>query len=62
MASTDPHAEFQSAMARYYKANRDRTEKCLADITDILSEKTTPGDRENKILDRMIEHYSGRMD
>lgn len=46
-------------MASYYKAERERAERCLDDILGLFlgaDEKAT--DLENKIIGRLIDHYS----
>lgn len=50
---------FKAALARYYKAERDRTEECLGDIIKTLQEETTPeAEQVEQILERLVKHYS----
>lgn len=46
---------FKEAIARHYKAERDRAEACLGDIIKILDQE---GDQVEQILNRLIRHYS----
>ena len=54
---TDAHVAFKEAIARHYKAERDRAEGCLGDIIKILDQE---GDQMEQILNRLIEHYGDR--
>lgn len=50
----DAHMAFKEAIARHYKAERDRAEECLGDIIKILDQE---GDQIEQILNRLINHY-----
>lgn len=45
---------FKEALARHYKAERDKAEECLGDIIKILDQE---GDQIEQILNRLVEHY-----
>lgn len=49
---------FRSMMFKYYKAEKDRADKCLSDIIDLLNS----GDPKPEILDeiegRIMQHYA----
>jgi hypothetical protein len=52
---------FKAVLARYYKAERDRSEECLWDIIKVLQDETTSeGEQVDKILERLVTHYSDR--
>jgi len=51
----DQYLAFKTAIARHYKAQRDRAEECIGDIIKILDQD---GDQSEQILNRLIEHYS----
>lgn len=47
------------AFSNHYQAERDRSEKCIGDICDILQERDSSSDEQTvAILDRIIKHYS----
>jgi hypothetical protein len=49
----------KAAFCNHYRAERDRSEKCIGDIIDILQERDTSADEQtNAILERIITHYS----
>jgi hypothetical protein len=52
---TNAHIAFKEAIARHYKAERDRAEDCLGDIIKILDQE---GDQVEQILNRLVRHYS----
>lgn len=43
---------------RYYKIERDRTEKCLADIIDILANSEEEHVQVRQICERLTAHYN----
>lgn len=50
---------FKATLARYYKAERDRSEACMGDIVDILKDETAPeAEQVEKILERLVAHYN----
>lgn len=52
---------FKATLARYYKAERDRSEECLGDIIKIVSDSTSPDAEVNeKIIERLVQHYGER--
>ncbi|UQD69189.1 hypothetical protein JEY40_24550 [Bradyrhizobium japonicum] len=51
---SDAHIAFKEAIARHYKAGRDRAEECLGDIIKILEQE---GDQAEQILSRLARHY-----
>jgi hypothetical protein len=54
---SDAHIAFKEAIARHYKAERDRAEECLGDIIKILDQE---GDQIDMILSRLVQHYGDR--
>ncbi len=55
---TDQHTAFKAALARHYKAERDRSEECLGDIIKILDwSDAMESTQVEKILERLIAHY-----
>ena len=49
---------FREALSRHYKAERERSEACLADIVEILKHQTRPhSETIDAILLRLIHHY-----
>jgi len=54
--TTDEYARFYKALADYYHVDRDRAEKCLSDIVDIMS--NSEPDWVKSILERLREHYT----
>ena len=51
------HEQFQAALAKYYKSQRDRTEKCLSDIVDIVASRDHSAIIVDQIIDRLVAHY-----
>lgn len=49
---------FRDVLGRYYKVERDRAECCLGDIVDILDTSASADRQVEKILQRLIDHYS----
>lgn len=50
---------FKATLARYYKAERDRSEACMGDIVKILQDETAPeAEQVENILERLVKHYS----
>lgn len=48
---------FKSVLANYYKNERDRTERCLVDIINILSDEAMP---EPVQIENILARLSGR--
>ncbi|MCK1430924.1 hypothetical protein [Bradyrhizobium sp. 87] len=56
---SEQHIAFKEALARHYKAGREQAETCLGDIIQIVGDETMPeAEQVEKILDRLIQHYS----
>lgn len=53
-----PHDEFRMALGHYYKVERDRSEKCIADLIDILANADDNEAQLRAILERLTSHYS----
>lgn len=53
----DAHDEFRMALGQYYKVERDRSEKCLADIITILANPSVEHEQIEAICKRLTEHY-----
>lgn len=50
--------KFHQIMSRYYKIQRGLSEDCIGDILKIISESMgTSEDREDRIIDRIKQHY-----
>lgn len=51
-------AAFKAAWIRYYRAERDRSERCIGEIMDILEDRANADNQTiDAILDRIIKHY-----
>jgi hypothetical protein len=48
----------RTAFSNHYRAERDRSEKCIGDIIDILQERDSSDEQTVAILERIIVHYS----
>lgn len=48
---------FRSVMFRYYKTERDRAEKCLSDIIDLVNSGETSAHIVDEIEGRIMAHY-----
>jgi hypothetical protein len=48
---------FRSLMFRYYKKEKDRADKCLSDIIDMLNSGDEPRDTLDEIEGRIMHHY-----
>lgn len=56
---SEQHEAFREAISRHYKAGREQAEACLGDIIKVLDDQTMPETEQvEKILDRLIQHYS----
>lgn len=53
-----PHDEFRMMLGNYYKVERDRSEKCLGDIVNILDNAENEETQLRAILDRLTSHYA----
>lgn len=47
----------RAAFSNHYRAEHDRSEKCIGDILDILQERDS-SEQTVAILERIIVHYS----
>jgi hypothetical protein len=55
---SDASTVFKATLAKYYKAERDRTEECLGDIIGILTaQPATDPEQVQRILERLVKHY-----
>lgn len=54
----DARDRFRMALGHYYKIERDRTERCLADIVEILGDAREESAQVQSVLDRLIAHYA----
>lgn len=48
----------KEAFAKHYKAERDRSEKCLGEILAIISGAASDRDKLKSVAQAMIDHYS----
>lgn len=48
---------FRTLMFRYYKTERDRADKCMSDIVDIVNSGETPGMTLDEIEGRIMAYY-----
>lgn len=55
----DAHDTLRLALGQYYKSERDRTERCLGDIIDILANAEPEHQQVVRVLGRLTDHYSG---
>jgi predicted DNA-binding ArsR family transcriptional regulator len=51
-------ADAAKAFAAYYKTERDRSEKALADILDILCSAEKPDNQVQEVLGKLERHWS----
>lgn len=57
--ATEARTSIRAAFCNHYRAERDRSEKCIGEIIDILQERDTTSDEQTvAILERIIQHYS----
>lgn len=54
----DAHDEFRLALGVYYKTERDRSEACLTEIINILSNSDSEEQQIEKIFGRLTDHYA----
>lgn len=54
---TETHVAFHAAMKRHYQGERDRSEKCLGDIIEILQKQLGEDEQIDEIVNRLISHY-----
>jgi hypothetical protein len=56
---TGTHIAFRDALLRHHKAERDRTEKCLGSIINLVTDsKAKPETVIDGILLLLVEHYT----
>ena len=53
----DRHQKFRETLSTYYRQERDRAERCLADIVAIIADNSKD-QQLDAILHRMIAYYS----
>lgn len=51
------HDSFKEVLVRYYRAERHRSEDCLADIIKILECNVPESTQVNEVLERLCKHY-----
>jgi hypothetical protein len=51
-------SSIKDAFSRHYKAERDRSEKCLGNIIEIMVGNEADHDKLKAIAKAMVEHYS----
>jgi hypothetical protein len=57
--AVEARGRIRAAFSNHYRAERDRSEKCIGDIIDILQERDSSADEQtDAILERIIVHYS----
>lgn len=55
----DSRQVFKAVLAQYYHDERNRTERCLGDIVDILTKPdTSDSEQVRMIVERLCEHYT----
>lgn len=54
---TESYADFQACMKRHFQAERDRSEKALGDIIEILHRPVGEDEQIEAIVNRLISHY-----
>jgi|GEM_PF-4892895 len=59
--ATEARALIRAAFTDHFRNERERSEKCIGDIIDILQERDSTSDAQTvAILERIIQHYSRR--
>lgn len=58
MSAIDAHERFRDALSHYYKTERDRSERCLSDIINLLGSCNPEHQQVEAICERLTIHYS----